>query len=418
LNGYPKIPCAAKLSSISLSLIPKRIDQVYSMESNRLYQQYEQIKEYIGWSETDRVRIQEIGPWLQPAFPEIVADFYRQIQKTPEAARVISEGQQQIIRLQQTLHLWLEQLFTGPYDEDYVHRRWKIANRHVEIGLQQTYVNAAVSRLRYGLSDALSRREHLEAHQLADYLRSLHRLLDLEAAILDAAYCSEFTRRDQQIQRLATLGQISGGIAHELRNPLNVVKTSVYYLLNAKSPSSEKIEEHLHRIERQVNLASDVITAISEFSKIGTPNLEPLSLRSCLEAWATEQCHNPQVQIAMKLKCDGWIKGDTRQLQIVVGNIVRNACEAMPEGGQLAVDLQDASEAEQVILRIQDNGHGIPEDQINKITDPWFSTKAKGAGLGLAITKAILDRHAALLEVTSQVGLGTQFIIRFPHKHA
>lgn len=385
------------------------------MESNRLYQQYEEIKKYIGWTETDTTRIQEMGPWLKPSFPEIVADFYQQIQKTPEAARVISEGQEQITRLQQTLHLWLEQLFTGPYDETYVHRRWKIANRHVEIGLQQTYVNAAVSRLRYGLSDALSRRSNLGSQHLADYLRSLHRLLDLEAAILDAAYCSEFTRRDQQIQRMATLGQISGGIAHELRNPLNVVKTSVYYLLNAKSPSPEKIEEHLRRIERQVNLASDVISAISEFSKIGTPNLEPLSLQSCLESWAAEHCQNPKVQLLISAECDRWIQGDARQLQIVVGNIVRNACEAMSEGGQLSIDLQDSPEAEQVVLRIRDNGHGIPEDQINKITDPWFSTKARGAGLGLAITKAILDRHQALLEVSSQVNLGTQFTLRFPH---
>ena len=385
------------------------------MESNRLYQQYEEIKEYIGWTETDTTRIQEMGPWVKPSFSEIVADFYQQIQKTPEAARVISEGPEQITRLQQTLHLWLEQLFTGPYDETYVHRRWKIANRHVEIGLQQTYVNAAVSRLRYGLSDALSRHGNLDSQHLADYLRSLHRLLDLEAAILDAAYCSEFTRRDQQIQRMATLGQISGGIAHELRNPLNVVKTSVYYLLNAKSPSPEKIEEHLRRIERQVNLASDVISAISEFSKIGTPNLEPLSLQSCLESWADEHCQNPKVQLLISAECDRWIQGDARQLQIVVGNIVRNACEAMSEGGQLSIDLQDSPEAEQVVLRIRDNGHGIPEDQINKITDPWFSTKARGAGLGLAITKAILDRHQALLEVSSQVNLGTQFTLRFPH---
>lgn len=384
------------------------------MESKRLYQQYQHIKEYIGWSDTDEARVHEMGPWLQPAFPSIVADFYQQIQKTPKAARVIREGQEQILRLQQTLQLWLEQLFTGPYDETYVHRRWKIANRHVEIGLQQTYVNAAVSRLRYGLSDALSRQTDLSAPQLADYLQSLHRLLDLEAAILDAAYCSEFTRRDQQIQRMAMLGQISGGIAHELRNPLNVVKTSVYYLLNAKSPSPDKINEHLQRIERQVNLASDVISAISEFSKIGAPTLESLSLRSCLESWATEHCHNPNVKLAMTLGCDGWIKGDARQLQIVVGNIVRNACEAMPEGGQLTVDMQDSQDAQQVVLQIQDNGHGIPKDKINKITDPWFSTKAKGAGLGLAITKAILDRHQALLEVSSEVDLGTQFTIRFP----
>ena len=141
--------------------------------------------------------------------------------------------------------------------------------------------------------------------QFPEHLESLHRLLDLEAAIIDQAYYAESTRRDQQTQRLAMLGQVSGGIAHELRNPLNVVKTSVYYLQNVRAASSEKVTEHLQRIERQVNLASDAISAISEFAKIGTPDWITLKLSDHLTDWVDNHCFNPDVRVELDLQAAG-----------------------------------------------------------------------------------------------------------------
>ena len=93
-------------------------------------------------------------------------------------------------------------------------------------------------------------------------VESLNKLLDLDLAIIEDAYQTEFQRRQAVAERLATIGKVAGGVAHELRNPLNVVKTSVYYLLNAKNAPPEKIKTHLERIERQVGVADRVITAL------------------------------------------------------------------------------------------------------------------------------------------------------------
>src|SRR5204862_3977244 len=98
------------------------------------------------------------------------------------------------------------------------------------------------------------------------------------------AYQAEYAERQQRAERLAAIGQVAGGVAHELRNPLNVVKTSVYYLLNARNPSPEKKAEHLQRIERQVTLADGVITALSNFARMPVPNLRPFRLAECLKS--------------------------------------------------------------------------------------------------------------------------------------
>ena len=111
---------------------------------------------------------------------------------------------------------------------------------------------------------------------------SLNKLLDLDLAIIEDAYQAEYAARLQRSERLATLGQVAGGVAHELRNPLNVVKTSVYYLLNARNPTPEKKAEHLQRIERHVELADGVITALSNFARMPVPDLRPIAVEPCV----------------------------------------------------------------------------------------------------------------------------------------
>src|ERR1700686_2509792 len=96
-------------------------------------------------------------------------------------------------------------------------------------------------------------------------------------------YQAEYTARQQRTERLAAIGQVAGGVAHELRNPLNVVKTSVYYLLNAKNPTAAKRAEHLTRIERHVTLADGVITALSSFAKMPVPDLQTFPVGQCVQ---------------------------------------------------------------------------------------------------------------------------------------
>src|SRR6185369_2438487 len=137
------------------------------------------------------------------------------------------------------------------------------------------------SRLRGGLTRALQEDWAGEPGALREAVRSLNKLLDLDLAIIEDAYQAEHVARLQRTERLATLGRVAGGVAHELRNPLNVVKTSVYYLLNSRNASPEKIKSHLERIERQVGAADRVITALHDFARMPLPQMEPVPLESC-----------------------------------------------------------------------------------------------------------------------------------------
>ena len=236
------------------------------MQPDKLFQRYCELQKYVGWTEADAVLVKELAPIAQRHFAQLIDDFYDAIQNNSATAKVITGGAEQINRLKGTLVRWLEELLSGQYDQAYVIRRWKVGLRHVEIGLDQVYTNAALSRLRHGLLLALESDSLMHVKQHLSARRALNKLLDLDLAIIEDAYQTERQRHQQQMERLATIGQVAGGIAHELRNPLNVIKTSAYYLRTAKNLGSEKTATHLERIDRQASMADSVISALNNFA--------------------------------------------------------------------------------------------------------------------------------------------------------
>jgi signal transduction histidine kinase len=377
------------------------------------YDRYRELQQYVGWTDADAERVQALYPLVSPCFAGLVNDFYAEIENHPEARKVITGGEQQVARLKQTLLSWLEELFSGRYDREYVERRWRVGFRHVEIGLNQVYANAALSRLRFGLLRAISSQWHGNSTDEIAARESLNRLLDLDLALIEDAYQTEFQRRQATAERLATIGKVAGGIAHELRNPLNVVKTSVYYLLNAKQASPEKVKSHLERIERQVGVADRVITALSDFARLPIPQLEPVELAPCLREVVEVTTMPPNVTVRWALgEARLVVLGDRAQLQIVFSNLIRNARDAMPEGGTLTIATASGSEHADVV--ISDTGVGIPAENLSRIFEPLYSTKAKGIGLGLSIAHEILGRHHGSLLVRSEPGAGASFTVRLP----
>src|SRR6516225_9443393 len=236
------------------------------MNLDDLFRRYQELQQYVGWTPEDAQRVQSVAKLLDPHLQPLIDDFYEEIDRHPGARKVITGGAAQIERLKGTLGGWLRELLYGPYDKDYVARRWRVGWRHVEIGLDQVYTNVALSRLRRGLLQA---HEECWKGDLREGLATrlaLNMLFDLDLAIIEDAYQTEYLARQQRSERLATIGQVAAGVAHEIRNPLNVVKTSVYYLLNARQPNPAKTAEHLQRIEKHVMLADGVITAMSSFA--------------------------------------------------------------------------------------------------------------------------------------------------------
>ena len=381
------------------------------METDRRFGRYREFQSYVGWTEADAERLVAAAPLIEPHLVALVDDFYAEIDRHDDARKVITGGQAQIERLKGTLVQWLRELFSGTYDADYVARRWRVGWRHVEIGLEQVYTNVALSRLRTGLVRSLQEGWQGDAASLKETIRALNKLLDLDLAIIEDAYQDEYAARLQRSERLATLGQVAGGVAHELRNPLNVVKTSVYYLLNARNPTPEKKAEHLHRIERHVTLADNVISALSSFARMPVPDLRPIAVESLVREALEINPPGDEVEVALEsLPGLPHVLGDGDQLRIALGNLIRNARDAMPQGGRLTI--RGCAVDGAVEVSVIDTGLGIEAKDLARIMEPLYSTKARGLGLGLAIARSIVEKNQGSLRVASEPGRGSTFTIR------
>lgn len=193
--------------------LPKDIAD--DVDIDTLFSRYCDLQAYVGWSAEDVARIARLHRMLAPHFDELIDDFYREIVRHSGASQVITGGEAQIQRLKKSLHKWMTELLSGSYDRAYVARRWAVGWRHVEIGLDQVYTNAALSRLRTGLQRALQREWRGDWVELLRSAESLQKLLDLDLAIIEDAYQTEHVRRQQQLERQAAMGQVR--IAEESR---------------------------------------------------------------------------------------------------------------------------------------------------------------------------------------------------------
>ncbi|MBL9094539.1 MAG: hypothetical protein JNL96_25175 [Planctomycetaceae bacterium] len=383
------------------------------MGTSEVFRRFQDLQRYVGWTSADADRVVQLLPLVEATFVTLIEDFYEEIDRHPDARKVVTGGAEQVERLKGTLIVWLKELFAGRYDQEYVRRRSAVGRRHVEIGLEQIYTNVALSRLRKGLLRTVAENWRGTAVALAASIESLNALLDLDLAIIEDAYQMEYERRRRQSDRLATIGQVAGGIAHELRNPLNVIKTSVYYLLNAKQATAEKRAEHLARIERQVSVADGVITALNDFARLPVPALTRMAIKACLLEVLETNALPANIVVSIDVpESIPELLGDPGQLKIVFGNLVRNARDAMPDGGKL--ELSASRNDQEVEIKVCDTGVGIKPEDLDRVMEPLYSTKARGIGLGLAITRAIVDKHQGRLRVSSQPSVGTQFVVTLP----
>lgn len=386
-----------------------------------LLARYRDLQAYVGWSDRDVFHLRAVHPHLQPSFAAIIDDFYDIIGQHADAAKVITGGKLQVERLKGTLRGWLDDLFQGPYDDPFILRRYRVGERHVEIGLAPYYVNVALARIRRNLISNVQAIGPCGRASLTDLVASINRVLDLDLAIIEYAYHLESTAREQRQARLATLGKVAGGIAHELRNPLNAIKTSVYFLLNARQVTPEKHREHLERIDRQVGVSDRVITALSDFARLPAPDLRPSSVADLVKLALDPLTIPSNVLVSIETSAVPSVSVDVTQMAIVISNLIRNACDAMPDGGQLSITasqitqrLQNQDDVPAVVIRVTDSGCGMNELVLSRITEPLYSTKSRGLGLGLALARDIVQKHGGELKAESEAGVGSTFTVSLP----
>ena len=215
-------------------------------------------------------------------------------------------------------------------------------------------------------------------------------------------------------EKLATVGKLSGGIAHELNNPMGVIVSSAYYLKMKLKETDEKILQHIDRIMSQANISTNIIKSMQNLTKLQEPQKVRIDLADAVED-AIAYAKPPQsVKLIQEVPENHFlVDADKQQLVILFNNIVTNAIQAMDNKGALWVTARKTDDG-WCELSFKDSGPGIAPENLEKIFDPLFSTKATGIGFGLSICQMIINKHGGRIEVQSEVGEGAVFIVRFP----
>lgn len=218
-------------------------------------------------------------------------------------------------------------------------------------------------------------------------------------------------------EKLSAIGEMTAGLIHEINNPLNIISGRAQLLLMGENGAPE-ISKAARIIWEQVDRATSITEKLLSFARQRFPQLRPVTLKGLLEKFLETmegEFASQKVRLVKEFSNAPLpILGDAEQLEEVFVNLARNAIQAMPNGGIFSVIAKNEEEAARVFFR--DTGCGISPENLSKIFIPFFTTKSRGTGLGLSIVHGIVKNHGGTLEVQSQVGEGSTFILTIPLK--
>jgi len=241
-----------------------------------------------------------------------------------------------------------------------------------------------------------------------------------------------------QHEKMAAMGRLASGFAHEIRNPLGIILMGIDYLNTTLPEKDEIVEKIIKKVKQAVNRANKIIIDTLQFSRTSQFKFELIDICKLLDETIGLIEHKAALN-NIKINRDYpekpvEIKGDKNMLQQVFVNLFMNAMDAMPKGGKIKVRVYDKIATEMdykigqrssdyfkigdkiIVIELEDTGTGIPKNLLSKIFDPFFTTKkvGEGTGLGLSIVHLIIDRHQGIIDVESEVNKGTKFIIMLP----
>jgi PAS domain S-box-containing protein len=220
-----------------------------------------------------------------------------------------------------------------------------------------------------------------------------------------------------QQEKLAAIGRLSAGVAHEINNPLTTVLTTVMLLQEDLTPE-EPLYQELDTIAKETLRCRKIVASLLDFARqspLKKDNIDVNAMLTETAALARKQANFKGIAIKPSLK-QGLppVLADKNQLQQAVINLLLNAIEATPSGGNIDVITASDPRQKEVRITVTDSGVGIDKNLIEKIFDPFFTTKESGTGLGLAITHGIVEQHGGRIDVDSTPGQGTSFMIVLP----
>lgn len=259
----------------------------------------------------------------------------------------------------------------------------------------------------YELSTFPIKNDHGEVEQVIEIIRDVSQKKQLEAQLL-------------QSEKLASIGEVASGVAHEIRNPLAAIKMGLTFLRKAgKDPAEWK--DTVESMSKDIARLDHVVSQLLNFARQKAPKMEPCSLSELFEAallYVSKSVREQGIQIEKHF--DEATSGGVNQItadpglvQQVFLNILLNAVQAMPNGGRLELVIRPVSDGSGTEVIFRDNGVGISPEDLPKVMNPFYTTKPGGTGLGLPTSERIMRQHGGRINIESQVGQGTKVTLIF-----
>jgi signal transduction histidine kinase len=239
------------------------------------------------------------------------------------------------------------------------------------------------------------------------------------AFVTDITERVAFQRAARQADKLAALGTLSAGIAHEINNPIGIISSRVEVMMLEADEDGlpAEVRKDLEVILRHARRVATITQGLLSFARQSSGTREPVSLNAVAEEMVQlvrKDMSRARVQVTTKLdESAPTFLADANAIGQVVLNLLTNARSAMPDGGEIAIETSYLAAARSVRLIVRDTGCGIPAELLPKIFDPFFTTKPEGTGLGLSISHGIVHDHHGTLDVRSEVGKGSTFTLTF-----
>lgn len=260
----------------------------------------------------------------------------------------------------------------------------------------------------------LSMRERAERRKLHEAHEELrHRLHQLET----------MEEQVHRSERLAALGEMAAGLAHEIRNPLGIIRSATELLDSQTEEENHGRGELARSVIEEVERLNTVVSDFLNFARPLTPKMETVNLTHLVSgvlALIEPEAEQRGVKVVLNQQDESlqYIEGDETMLHRAMLNLCKNALEAMDRGGTLTVELRasDPSGSPSMIVKVHDTGPEIPAEIQSKIFNPFFTTKDEGTGLGLALVHQIIYSHGGSVSFSSEAGKGTSFLVSLPLK--
>ena len=385
---------------------------------------FSEMKAIIAFSDDDAAALADLREPLAPHLPAVVEHFYEVLLRDDRARAILKASETRMGSLRQTLLRWLEELFSGCYDQDYYQHRCGIGRTHVKVNLPPSYMFTSMNVIRLDLVDRINR---LDVPRAQRRIAAVHKILDLELAIMDETYREDMIRHIKEIERnqyqqklsesqhLASVGQLAASLAHEIKNPLAGISGAIQVLgagLPEDHPHKDIITEVLSQIDRLDLAVKDLLI----YARPKPPERVRIDLSNTVDRAMILFRQEPAFR-KVDLVCQGLdqehiVEADETQIEQVITNLMLNAAHACKRGGHVCCRIEQPDTCVRVI--IEDDGIGISPQVLARVFEPFFTTKAKGTGLGLPICKRIIKAHKGTLDIQSEVGRGTRVTFELP----